>query len=266
MAKCTGSVSLPQTLPKSAEHTNCLLQVTESDTDGITKYQKPESVSCNPARPTSREVSESLYPAAGCGLGFQEGACTCTCTHKYTHSRRGCGAQDIQNWKEPKTQNAEEPFTGHALWLLASNFAFCAHPHLSSSWWTAEWPVHGHRVHDRAPRVSPEPRVLTWAAPSGLHGGPVTLTLTRPTTRARKKMLLPILRSPKRFFFHKKRTIWGQLVRDGASLHTLRLCPCTLRFPKPPDRRKIPARPAETRGLGSRVGAEDPGQSVCFLP
>lgn len=108
-------------------------------------------------------------------------------TETHTHSRRGVGPKTFKTGKNLK-QNAEEPFTGHVLWLLASNFAFCTHPRLSSSWWTAEWPVHGHRVHDRALRASPEPHVLMWAAPSGLHWGrPVTLTQTRPTTRARKK-------------------------------------------------------------------------------
>lgn len=42
MAKCMDSVGLLQMLPKS-EHTNCVSQATEHDTDEVTKDQKPVS-------------------------------------------------------------------------------------------------------------------------------------------------------------------------------------------------------------------------------
>lgn len=88
MAKCMGSLSLLQTLPKSAEHTNCLLRVTERDTDGVTKYQKPaECLVTLPDHEAGRSVN-ATYPVAREGYLRTE-------TDADSRSR----AQDTQNWK-----------------------------------------------------------------------------------------------------------------------------------------------------------------------
>lgn len=87
MAKCTGSVSLPQTLLTSAEHTNCLSQVTECETDGVTKYQNPVSrclVTQRRCR-AGRSVKAPTPWPAGPGLPGR-GVCVHLHTNRHTHA------------------------------------------------------------------------------------------------------------------------------------------------------------------------------------
>lgn len=101
MAKRMGSVGLLQMLPKS-EHTHCVLQATEHDTDEVTKDQKPVSqcLITQPDHEAGRSV-KTTYPPRGwpvsAALG---GVCVhvylCTETHTHSHSRSR--ARDIQTW------------------------------------------------------------------------------------------------------------------------------------------------------------------------
>lgn len=187
MAKCTGSVSLPQMLPKSAEHTNCLLQVTERDTDGVMKYQKPVSrcLVTQPSHQAGRSVKAPTPWLAG-AWGSRKGHAR-TLAHRNTHTHAvGVGPKTFKTGKnlKHKTLKNHPP----AIFVVAG-FQVCLRRMPPSVLELADGRTARPRTPSPRQGAACKPRVTCSDVGCSLQAarGAVALTLTHPTTRARKK-------------------------------------------------------------------------------